>query len=221
MASTLALPCHTVASLLPSHTSMSHFPLPKSIPILSKSSYSQFYGLKFSLSSSLSTIPCFYSFKTSISAKVNKGSVPPSFTLKDQDGKNVSLSKFKGKPVVVYFYPADETPGCTKQACAFRDSYEKFKKAGAEVIGISVDNSASHKAFAQKYKLPFTLLSDEGNKVRKEWGVPSDLFGALPGRQTYVIDKKGAVQLIYNNQFQPEKHIDETLKMLQTVNSSV
>ena len=150
-----------------------------------------------------------------VCGKVTKGSVPPNFTLKDQDGKSVSLSKFKGKPVVLYFYPADETPGCTKQACAFRDSYEKYKKAGAEVIGISGDDSASHKAFAKKYKLPFTLLSDEGNKVRKEWGVPSDLFGTLPGRQTYVLDKNGVVQYVYNNQFQPEKHIGETLKIIQ------
>ncbi|KAL4303846.1 hypothetical protein GQ457_10G017350 [Hibiscus cannabinus] len=216
MASSLGLPTHTVASLLPSQTPKTHSSAFKCVPILSKSSHSQFYGLKFSHSSSLS-IPSSSSFKTPISAKVNKGSVPPSFTLKDQDGKNVSLSKFKGKPVVVYFYPADESPSCTKQACAFRDSYEKFKKAGAEVIGISVDNTASHKSFAQKYRLPFTLLSDEDNKVRKEWGVPADLFGVLPGRQTYVLDKKGVVQLIYNNQFQPEKHIDETLKILQSL----
>ncbi|KAF0903818.1 hypothetical protein E2562_029922 [Oryza meyeriana var. granulata] len=153
----------------------------------------------------------------SVAVQVSKGSPAPNFTLKDQDGKTVSLSKFKGKPVVVYFYPADETPGCTKQACAFRDSYEKFKKAGAEVIGISGDDSASHKEFKKKYKLPFTLLSDEGNKVRKEWGVPADLFGTLPGRQTYVLDQKGVVQYIYNNQFQPEKHIDETLKILQNL----
>ncbi|KAH7435679.1 hypothetical protein KP509_06G075000 [Ceratopteris richardii] len=149
--------------------------------------------------------------------KVSKGDVAPPFTLKDQDGKSVSLSKFKGKPVVLYFYPADETPGCTKQACAFRDSYEKFKKAGAVVIGVSGDSSESHKNFAKKYRLPFTLLSDEGNKLRKEWGIPGDFFGSLPGRQTYVIDKKGVVQLIFNNQFQPEKHIDETLKILQSI----
>ncbi|OVA08307.1 Alkyl hydroperoxide reductase subunit C/ Thiol specific antioxidant [Macleaya cordata] len=186
------------------------------LSILPKSSQSQFYGVKLSSSSSVS-FPSTCSVKTSIFAKVSKGAVPPSFTLKDQDGKSVSLSKFKGKPVVVYFYPADETPGCTKQACAFRDSYEKFKKAGAQVVGISGDGPESHKAFAKKYRLPFTLLSDEGNKVRKEWGVPSDLFGTLPGRQTYVLDKNGVVQLIYNNQFQPEKHIDETLKLLQSL----
>ncbi|KAJ4895687.1 hypothetical protein Rs2_22481 [Raphanus sativus] len=184
-------------------------------PVPTKSSESNFFGLRLSPSTSLSPLysPC--SFKSSISAKVNKGQTAPDFTLKDQNGKPVSLKKYKGKPVVLYFYPADETPGCTKQACAFRDSYEKFKKAGAEVIGISGDDSASHKAFASKYKLPYTLLSDEGNKVRKDWGVPGDLFGALPGRQTYVLDKNGVVQLIYNNQFQPEKHIDETLKFLK------
>ncbi|KAI5058536.1 hypothetical protein GOP47_0026706 [Adiantum capillus-veneris] len=149
--------------------------------------------------------------------KVSKGDAAPPFALKDQNGRKVSLSQYKGKPVVLYFYPADETPGCTKQACAFRDSYEKFKKAGAEVIGVSGDTSESHKNFAKKYRLPYTLLSDEGNKLRKEWGIPGDFFGSLPGRQTYVIDKKGVVQLIFNNQFQPEKHVDETLKILQTM----
>ncbi|KAG5243571.1 Peroxiredoxin [Salix suchowensis] len=210
----ISLPKHSLPSVLPTHkprTSSSH-----KHPILSKSSQSQFYGLKLSHSTSLS-IPSSSSVKTAIFAKVNKGQVPPSFTLKDQDGKTLSLAKFKGKPVIVYFYPADETPGCTKQACAFRDSYEKFKKAGAEVVGISGDDPSSHKAFAKKYRLPFTLLSDEGNKIRKEWGVPADLFGTLPGRQTYVLDKKGVVQLIYNNQFQPEKHVDETLKLLQSL----
>ncbi|XP_022756405.1 peroxiredoxin Q, chloroplastic [Durio zibethinus] len=215
MASSLTLLNHNLTSPLPCHTPRTQSSVSQCVPILSKSSKSQFYGLNFSYSSSPS-IPSFSSFRTSISAQVNKGSVPPPFTLKDQDGKNVNLSKFKGKPVVVYFYPADETPGCTKEACAFRDSYEKFKKAGAEVIGISGDSPSSHKAFANKYRLPFTLLSDEGNKVGKEWGVRADLFGMLPGRQTYVLDKKGVVQLIYNNQFQPEKHIDETLKVLKT-----
>lgn len=148
---------------------------------------------------------------------MSKGDVVPSFTLKDQDGKSVDLSKYKGKPVVLYFYPADESPSCTKQACAFRDSYEKFKKAGAEVLGVSGDSVESHKNFSKKNRLPFTLLSDEGNKIRKEWGIPSDLFGALAGRQTYVIDKKGVVQLVFNNQFQPEKHIDETLKILKNL----
>ncbi|XP_026431322.1 peroxiredoxin Q, chloroplastic-like [Papaver somniferum] len=212
-------------TLLNHSLSSSSFPITKTLNtktpfsqclISSSSSNSQFYGLKLSSSSSV-TFPSTSSKKFSISAKVNKGSVPPAFTLKDQDNKPVSLSKFKGKPVVLYFYPADETPGCTKQACAFRDSYEKFKKAGAQVVGISGDSPDSHKAFAKKFRLPYTLLSDEGNKIRKEWGVPSDLFGTLPGRQTYVLDKNLTVQYIYNNQFQPEKHIDETLKILQSL----
>ncbi|CAL1368975.1 unnamed protein product [Linum trigynum] len=219
MASTVSMTTRTqrsIPSLLPSSSKPR---TPASHQSFSSSSHSQFHGLNFSKPASASSAPVPYrsSFKTSIVAKVNKGQVPPNFTLKDQDGKAVSLAKYKGKPVVVYFYPADESPSCTKQACAFRDSYEKFKKAGAEVIGISGDDSSSHKSFAKKYRLPFTLLSDEGNKVRKEWGIPSDLFGALPGRQTYVLDKQGVVQLIYNNQFQPEKHIDETLKLLQSL----
>ncbi|XP_050262842.1 peroxiredoxin Q, chloroplastic isoform X3 [Quercus robur] len=214
----LTLPKHTLPSLLPTQTlSPRHSLFSHNLPIISNSSQSQFYGLKVSYSSSLSIPSSSSSVKGSIFAKVNKGTAPPSFTLKDQDGKNVSLSNFKGKPTVVYFYPADESPGCTKQACAFRDSYEKFKKAGAQVVGISGDDPSSHKAFAKKFRLPYTLLSDEGNKVRKDWGVPSDLFGTLPGRETYVLDKNGVVQLIYNNQFQPEKHIDETLKLLQSL----
>ncbi|KAK8966431.1 hypothetical protein KSP40_PGU012473 [Platanthera guangdongensis] len=188
---------------------------PKLKQFIPKSSDAQIFGLKFHFSDNSS--PTFLSAKAPICAKVSKGDVPPNFSLKDQDGKTVSLSKFKGKPVVVYFYPADDSPGCTKEACAFRDSYEKFKKAGAEVIGISGDDPASHKAFAKKHRLPFILLSDDGNKIRREWGVPSDLFGTLAGRQTYVMDKNAVVQLIYNNQFQPEKHVDETLKLLQSL----
>ncbi|KAJ8750931.1 hypothetical protein K2173_016112 [Erythroxylum novogranatense] len=213
----ISLPKNSLPSLLYTQAPKTS-PFSQNVPVLSRSSHSQFHGLRLSHSASVSIpSPSSSLVNIMISAKVNKGQAPPSFTLKDQDGRTVSLSKFQGKPVVVYFYPADETPGCTKQACAFRDSYEKFKKAGAEVVGISGDDPSSHKAFAKKYKLPFTLLSDEGNKVRKDWGVPSDLFGALPGRQTYVLDKKGVVQLIYNNQFQPEKHIDETLKLLQSL----
>ncbi|KAH8962841.1 hypothetical protein BDL97_05G122400 [Sphagnum fallax] len=147
--------------------------------------------------------------------KLAKGDRIPPATLKDQDGRKVSLSKFKGRPLVLYFYPADESQGCTKQACSFRDSYEQFKKAGAEVVGVSGDSPESHKKFKAKYRLPYTLLSDEGNTLRKEFGVPPDFFGALAGRQTYVTDRQGVVQLIYNNQFQPEKHIQETLKFLQ------
>lgn len=146
--------------------------------------------------------------------KVSVGDTVPAVTLKDQDGRNFSLSKLKGRNVVLYFYPQAETPGCTKQACSFRDSYTEFKKLGAEVVGVSSDSSEALKAFKTKYNLPYTLLSDEGSAVRKEFGIPGDLFGVLPGRQTYVIDKKGIVKLIFNNQFQPEKHIGKTLEVL-------
>eukprot|EP00898_Chlorokybus_atmophyticus_P005747 jgi/Chlat1/6173/Chrsp41S05716 len=149
-----------------------------------------------------------------VEAKVKVGDKAPDFRLKDESGRDVSLSKFKGKDVVLYFYPADDTPGCTKQACSFRDAYSEFTGKGAVVVGVSGDSPASHKAFKAKYNLPYTLLSDEGNEVRKAWGIPSDLFGALAGRQTYVIDRTGTVKLIFNNQFQPTKHIDETLKVL-------
>ncbi|GAQ78506.1 peroxiredoxin [Klebsormidium nitens] len=149
--------------------------------------------------------------------KVSIGDEAPSFSLADQNGRTVSLSKFKGKPVVLYFYPKDDTPGCTKQACSFRDSYADFKKAGAEVVGISADSPESHKAFAEKYDLPFTLLSDEDNSVRQAFGIKGDFFGALPGRETYVLDKKGVVQLVFNNQFSPEKHVAETIKVIEEI----
>uniref|UniRef100_A0A7I4CTM5 thioredoxin-dependent peroxiredoxin n=1 Tax=Physcomitrium patens TaxID=3218 RepID=A0A7I4CTM5_PHYPA len=139
----------------------------------------------------------------------------PPLSLKDQDGREIKLSKFRGRPLILYFYPANETPGCTKQACSFRDSYEDYRKLGATVVGVSGDSPESHKAFKAKYNLPYTLLSDEGNKVRKAFGVPADFFGALAGRQTYVVNRQGIITLIYNNQFQPEKHVPETLKVLQ------
>lgn len=183
-------------------------------------------GLKvssFTPSSASSFLPSSSSSKSTwrveglqVSCKVSVGDSAPSVTLKDQNGRNVSLNKFRGKNVVFYFYPQAETPGCTKQACSFRDAYTDFKKLGAEVIGVSGDTPEALKAFKEKYNLPYTLLSDEGNEVRKEWGVPGDLFGILPGRQTYVIDKKGIVKLVFNNQFQPEKHIDKTLEVLQS-----
>jgi len=120
---------------------------------------------------------------------VQAGDKAPDFTLPSQAGEQVRLSDRLGERVVVlYFYPKDETPGCTREACAFRDSYEVFTDAGAEVIGVSSDSAESHAAFAGHHKLPFTLLSDEGGRVRKSYGVPATL-GLLPGRVTYVIDR--------------------------------
>jgi peroxiredoxin Q/BCP len=118
-------------------------------------------------------------------------------------------------PLVIYFYPKDDTPGCTKEACSFRDSYESFQDMGARVIGISADDVASHKAFAVKYRLPFDLLSDPGNAVRKQFGVPADLFGLIPGRVTYVFDRQGVCVKVFNAQLQAEQHMTEALKALQ------
>ncbi len=149
---------------------------------------------------------------------VKVGDTAPDFTLPSQSGEPVSLKDFRGKKaVVLYFYPKDDTPGCTAESCAFRDSYETFTDAGAEVIGISGDSPASHQQFAAKYKLPFTLLSDTGNQVRKLYGVPAAAFGLLPGRVTYVIDRQGIVQHIFNSMMNFTAHVEESLKTLQAL----
>lgn len=146
---------------------------------------------------------------------VQVGDTAPDFTLPSQSGETVSLKDFIGKKsVVLYFYPKDDTPGCTAEACGFRDSYEVFKEAGAEVIGVSDDSCASHQKFATKYNLPFILVSDTGKQLRKLYGVPSTL-GLLPGRVTYVIDKNGVVRHIFNSQFNFKGHIEEALKTLK------
>ncbi|MBD1936959.1 peroxiredoxin [Microcoleus sp. FACHB-68] len=148
---------------------------------------------------------------------VKVGDTAPDFTLPSQTGTPVSLHDFRGKKaVVLYFYPKDDTPGCTTQSCAFRDKYQAFKDAGAEVIGVSGDSLASHQQFATKHNLPFTLLSDSGNLLRKLYGVPSTL-GILPGRVTYVIDRDGVVQHIFNSQMNFKAHIEESLKTLRQI----
>lgn len=145
---------------------------------------------------------------------LKQGDAAPEFTLQDQNGQTVSLADFRGqKNLVVYFYPKDDTPGCTAESCAFRDQFEVFTEAGAAVVGISGDSVASHKRFAEKHRLPFTLLSDPGNQVRKAFGVPASL-GVLPGRVTYVIDKQGIVQHAFSSQMNPTKHVQESLEVL-------
>lgn len=139
----------------------------------------------------------------------------PDFTLPAQDGKEVSLKDFRGKKnLVVYFYPRDNTPGCTAEACSFRDEYEVFKEAGAEVLGISSDSEGSHSRFASMYKLPFILLSDKGGKVRRLFGVESTL-GLLPGRVTFVIDKEGIIRHVFSSQFRASRHVAEALKIIK------
>ncbi len=150
---------------------------------------------------------------------VNVGDIAPDFTLPDQNGRPVSLKDFQGKKsVVLYFYPKDDTPGCTAESCEFRDRYQVFQDAGAEVIGISGDSTASHQQFASKYQLPFTLLSDSKNEVRKLFGVPSTLF-VLPGRVTYIIDSQGVVRHIFNSMMDFKGHVEESLKTLQQISA--
>jgi peroxiredoxin Q/BCP len=148
---------------------------------------------------------------------VQIGDLAPDFTLPSQTGEMVTLSRFRDqKAVVLYFYPKDDTPGCTAESCSFRDSYTDFQETGAEVIGISSDSPASHQQFASKHNLPFTLISDEGGKVRRAYGVPTTL-GLLPGRVTYIIDTTGRVRHIFNSQFNPTAHVGEAMKVLKTL----
>lgn len=140
----------------------------------------------------------------------------PFFTAIDSNGNSFEVWDYIGQPMVIYFYPKDDTPGCTIQACTFRDQYEDFKTLGAEVIGISSDSLSSHKKFASRYKLPFILLSDTNKKIRTAFGVPNDFLGLLPGRATYVIDKNGIVQFVFDSTL-AKIHITKALKVLKTL----
>ena len=146
---------------------------------------------------------------------VKVGDTAPGFALPDRTGRTVSLSDYRNqRAVVLYFYPKDDTPGCTKEACSFRDHYQDFQDAGAEVIGVSADSTASHEQWSQKLKIPFILLSDTGGTLRKAYGVPSTL-GLIPGRVTYVIDKQGIVRHVFNSLMQATQHIDEAMAALK------
>jgi peroxiredoxin Q/BCP len=145
------------------------------------------------------------------------GDAAPDFSLLSQKGERVNLRDLLAiKEVVLYFYPKDNTPGCTTEAKAFRDSYEVFKEMGAEVVGVSSDSVESHTDFASRCDLPFTLLSDPGGKVRKLYGVPSTL-GVLPGRVTYVIDTQGVVRHIFNSQLNVTKHVEDAISVLKSI----
>ena len=149
--------------------------------------------------------------------KLKIGDKAPEFSLPDQNGRVISLDDFIGKiNLVVYFYPKDESYGCTKEACSFRDNYEDFKEAGAEVIGISADDENSHKGFAANHKLPFILLSDKDKTVARSYGVGKTL-GILPGRVTFIIDKQGIIRGIYSSQVNFRKHIEEALEVLREI----
>jgi thioredoxin-dependent peroxiredoxin len=148
---------------------------------------------------------------------VDVGSKAPNFTLPSQSGELVSFGDFLGeKPVILFFYPKDDTPGCTKEACAFREEYEQFSELDTEVIGISSDSVDSHKRFAKKHNLPFTLLSDKGEKMRRLYNVPNT-FGLFPGRVTYVIDQEGIVRHVFSSQIGVERHVREALEALHSI----
>ena len=150
---------------------------------------------------------------------IQVGDKAPDFTLPSQTGEPVRLSDRVGERVVVlYFYPKDETPGCTKEACTFRDSHEVFAEAGAEVIGVSSDSVDRHAAFAGHHKLPFTLLSDSGGQVRKSYGVPAAL-GVLPGRVTYVIDRTGTVRHVFNSMTNIGRHVGAALDVVKQLSA--
>ena len=149
---------------------------------------------------------------------VEEGKPAPDFTLRSDTGEDVRLSALQGSPVVIYFYPKDDTPGCTAQACGIRDAYKEFEDAGAVVLGVSPDDEASHADFKTKFGLPFTLLADVGHRVADEYGVWGELtfdgktFPAVI-RSTFVIDEDGVVTMIMRN-VNPEAHAADVLAAL-------
>jgi len=152
---------------------------------------------------------------------IEAGQPAPDFTLPDQNGDLITLSKLKGKPIVLYFYPKDDTPGCTREACDFRDGYSAFKKAGATILGISPDDTSSHAKFAEKFKLPFTLLSDEGAKTCQAYGVwkEKNMYGKKylgVERTTFVIDAQGMVRRVFPK-VKVEGHADKVLEAIQAL----
>jgi peroxiredoxin Q/BCP len=146
------------------------------------------------------------------------GDRAPEFSLLDQDSQAVTRDALLAAgPLVLYFYPKDETPGCTREACAFRDAYADFADAGASVVGVSTDDPASHKRFAEHHRLPFRLLSDSG-ELAKRFGVKKTL-GILPGRVTFVIDRSGIVRYVFSSQVAPERHVTEALRILHEISA--
>jgi peroxiredoxin Q/BCP len=151
------------------------------------------------------------------SSQIGVGEAAPDFTLYDHRGHRVNMSDLlASRCVVLYFYPKDDTPGCTAEACSFRDQYEVLKDAGAEVVGISSDTVSSHEGFVAKHRLPFILLSDPGGAVRAAYGIQRTL-GLIDGRVTFVIDRKGVVRMAFSSQIRPKKHVDEALRIVRSL----
>ncbi len=153
-----------------------------------------------------------------MSQSIQIGDHCPIFSLPDSIGKDIQVNDYLGQKILVlFFYPKDDTPGCTKEACAFGDAYADFVDLGCEVFGISSDAAATHQNFQQKHQLPYPLLSDSQKKVRQQFGVPGNLFGLIPGRVTYVIGLDGKVAGIFNSQTNPVGHITEALKVVKSL----
>ena len=151
--------------------------------------------------------------------ELKAGDKIPHFTAKDTNGNDFNSKDLIGKKaVVIYFYPKDNTPGCTTQACSFRDQYEDFKDHGAEVIGISGDSVSSHLKFSSQFRLPFILLSDSDKKIRTLFGVPTNLFGLIPGRVTYVADKNGTIIMVFDS-MNAKNHIPNALEAIRGLQS--
>lgn len=147
---------------------------------------------------------------------LSPGTVAPDFVLVGDHGREVSLKELLKTPLVLYFYPKDETPGCTVEACTFRDHYEEFSSRGALVVGISQDDPESHRRFKTRFRLPFLLLSDPGGKVASLYDVPSFL-GLIPGRVTYIISPDGIIRYSFSSQFRPREHVKKALSLLPTL----
>ncbi|HEY3342654.1 MAG TPA: peroxiredoxin [Anaerolineae bacterium] len=151
---------------------------------------------------------------------IQVGEAAPDFTLNDQNGKPVRFTGLLGKTaIVLYFYPKDNTAGCTAEACAFRDSYEAFNDAGATVVGVSADSAESHQAFASRHSLPFILLSDPDSVVHKLYGVGKKL-GFITSRETFVIDRQGIVRQHFVSQLNATKHVTEALQTLKSMQTT-
>jgi peroxiredoxin Q/BCP len=153
-----------------------------------------------------------------IEPKLKAGDEAPDFTAPASGGARVTLSKLRGHPVILYFYPKDDTPGCTREACGFRDAYAQFQKAGATVLGVSTDSPKSHDKFATKFKLPFTLVADEDRKIVEAfgvWGEKTFMGRKYMGthRVTFLIDSKGHIKRIWPS-VKPEEHAAEVLAAL-------
>jgi peroxiredoxin Q/BCP len=151
------------------------------------------------------------------------GTQAPEFTATDQNGKKRALRDFRGKKVIVYFYPKDNTPGCTKEACAFRDNFAKFRQLNVEILGVSIDGEKSHQSFVQKYDLPYTLLADTDKRLVEAYGVWGEkrLYGKTymgTNRVTYLIDETGKIAAVFP-QVKPDTHAEELLLVLQQAGS--